>query len=87
MNRVDFFYPIQKKGGIIMIKVKRLNDKEFVVNSELILYIEATPDTVITLTNGHKIVVSDSVDEIVDKVIKYKARIHAFERRHDGNEV
>ncbi|CAK7020026.1 flagellar FlbD family protein [Tissierella carlieri] len=70
-----------------MIKVKRLNDKEFVVNSELILYIEATPDTVITLTNGHKIVVSDSVDEIVDKVIKYKARIHAFERRHDGNEV
>ncbi|MCQ4921788.1 flagellar FlbD family protein [Tissierella carlieri] len=70
-----------------MIKVKRLNDKEFVVNSELILYIEATPDTVITLTNGHKIVVSDSVDEIVDKVIKYKARIYAFERRYDGNEV
>ncbi len=70
-----------------MIKVKRLNDKEFVINSELILYIEATPDTVITLTNGQKIVVSDSVDEIIDKVIKYKAKIHMFERRYNGNEV
>ena len=70
-----------------MIKVKRLNDKEFVVNSELILYIEATPDTIITLTNGQKIVVSESVDEVIDKVIKYKAKIHSFERRYDGKEV
>lgn len=70
-----------------MIKVKRLNDKEFVVNSELILYIEETPDTVITLTNGQKIVVTDSVDEVIDKVINYKARIRAFVSRNDGNEV
>jgi len=70
-----------------MIKVKRLNDKEFVVNSELIFYLEATPDPVITLTNGQKIVVSDSVDEIIDKVIRYKAKIHMFERRYNGNEV
>ena len=64
-----------------MIKVKRLNDKEFVVNSELILFVEATPDTIITLTNGQKIVVLDSVDEVIDKVIKYKGKIHSFERR------
>ncbi|MBU5426536.1 flagellar FlbD family protein [Tissierella pigra] len=64
-----------------MIKVKRLNDKEFVVNSELILFVEETPDTVITLTNGQKIVVVDSVDEIIKKVIRYKAEIHNFERR------
>jgi len=70
-----------------MIKVKRLNDKEFIVNSELILYIEETPDTVITLTNGQKIIVSDSVDEVIEKVISYKAQIHAFVRRYDGNEV
>ncbi|MDR7856264.1 flagellar FlbD family protein [Tissierella sp.] len=70
-----------------MIKVKRLNDKEFVVNSELILYIEETPDTVITLTNGQKIVVTDSVDEVINKVASYKAMIHNFERRYDGNEV
>lgn len=70
-----------------MIKVKRLNDKEFVVNSDLILYIEETPDTVITLTNGKKIVVANSVDEVIEKVISYKARIYAFERRFNGNEV
>lgn len=70
-----------------MIKVKRLNDKEFVVNSELILYIEETPDTVITLTNGQKIVVTDSVDEVIDKVINYKTKIQPFVRRHNGNEV
>jgi len=70
-----------------MIKVKRLNDKEFVVNSDLILFIEATPDTVITLTNGQKIVVTDSVNEVIDKVINYKAKTFALERRYDGNEV
>lgn len=70
-----------------MIKVKRLNDKEFVVNSELILYIEETPDTVITLTNGQKIVVTDSVDEVIDKVVNYKAKTHAFVIRYSGNEV
>lgn len=70
-----------------MIKVKRLNDKEFVVNSDLILYIEETPDTVITLTNGQKIVVQQSVDDVINKIIEYKARILALERRYNGNEV
>ncbi|GMG97134.1 flagellar FlbD family protein [Tepidimicrobium xylanilyticum] len=58
-----------------MIRVKRLNGKEFVVNSDLIQFVEETPDTVITLTTGQKIVVSESIDEIIDKVIKYKAII------------
>lgn len=64
-----------------MIKVKRLNEKEFVVNSELILYIEETPDTVITLTTGQKIVVTESADEIIDMIIGYKGRIQDFERK------
>ncbi|GFN36414.1 flagellar FlbD family protein [Tepidimicrobium xylanilyticum] len=58
-----------------MIRVKRLNGKEFVVNSDLIQFVEETPDTVITLTTGQKIVVSESIDEIIDNVIKYKAMI------------
>jgi len=58
-----------------MIKVNRLNGKEFVVNCELIMYMEETPDTVITLTTGQKIVVSDKIDDIIDKVIEYKAKI------------
>ncbi len=61
-----------------MIKVKRLNGKEFVVNGELIMYIEETPDTVITLTNGQKIVVQQSVDEVIDEVIGYKSKINNF---------
>lgn len=64
-----------------MIKVKRLNEKEFVVNSELILYIEETPDTVITLTTGQKVVVTESADEIIDMIIGYKGRIQDFQRK------
>lgn len=58
-----------------MIKVKRLNGKEFVVNSDLIMYIEKTPDTVITLTTGQKIVVTDDIDDIINSIIEYKAKI------------
>ena len=64
-----------------MIKVRRLNDKEFVVNSDLILYIEETPDTVITLTTGQKIIVLDSVDDVICKVVEYKSRINTYEIR------
>lgn len=58
-----------------MIKVKKLNGKEFVVNCELIQYLEETPDTVLTLTTGQKIVIAETADEIIDKVIEYKAKI------------
>ncbi|NLJ79147.1 MAG: flagellar FlbD family protein [Tissierellia bacterium] len=72
-----------------MIKVRRLNGKEFVVNSELILYIEETPDTVITLTTGQKVVVIDTVDEVIDMVIEFKAKISTarYKDRVEGKEV
>lgn len=54
-----------------MIKVTRLNGKEFVVNAELIQYVEATPDTVITLVNHEKLVVKESIDEVVKRVVDY----------------
>ncbi|HHV27240.1 flagellar FlbD family protein [Anaerosalibacter bizertensis] len=57
-----------------MIKVKRLNEKEFVINSDLIEFIEETPDTVITLTTGRKVVVKESVDDIIEKVIDFKTK-------------
>lgn len=60
-----------------MIRLKRLNDKEFVVNCELIEFIEETPDTVITLTTGRKIVVKDSIEEVINKVISYKRQMFA----------
>lgn len=54
-----------------MIKVTRLNGKEFVVNAELIQYVEATPDTVITLVNHEKLVVKEPIDEIVKRIVEY----------------
>ena len=55
-----------------MIEVTRLNGKDFVLNAELIEVMEETPDTVITLTTGHKYVVKESLDEILDKIFTYK---------------
>lgn len=42
----------------------------------MIELIEETPDTVITLANGHKIVVIDTANQIIEKVIAFKRRIH-----------
>ncbi|NLM05387.1 MAG: flagellar FlbD family protein [Tissierellia bacterium] len=66
-----------------MIKLRRLNEKEFVVNKDLILFVEETPDTVITLTNGQKIVVADTVDEVIEKVMLYNAKVYHFEREYE----
>ncbi|SDY91552.1 flagellar FlbD family protein [Tindallia californiensis] len=58
-----------------MIKLTRLNKSEIVVNAELIQYIEETPDTVITLTTGNKIVVLENTSDIIEKVIDFKRRL------------
>jgi flagellar protein FlbD len=58
-----------------MIKLTRLNNSLIVVNSELIEHIEALPDTIITLTTGQKIIVRESVDEVIDKVREYRRSI------------
>ncbi|WP_408956638.1 flagellar FlbD family protein [Natroniella sp. ANB-PHB2] len=58
-----------------MIKLTRLNDSEIVVNAELVESIEATPDTVITLTTNHRLIVKEDVDDIIDMIINYKRRI------------
>jgi len=63
-----------------MIRVTRLNNQPFVVNCELIKFIEETPDTVLTLITGEKIVVSESMDEIIERVIEYGRRLRAFRR-------
>jgi len=55
-----------------MIKLIRLNDKEFALNAEMIESLESTPDTVITLVSGKKCIVKDSLDEVIRKVIEYK---------------
>jgi flagellar protein FlbD len=61
-----------------MISLRRLNDKGFVVNAELIKMIEETPDTLITLINGDHFMVRESVQEVVDKAIDYARQVRAF---------
>lgn len=60
-----------------MIKVTRLNGSELVINADLIQTLEATPDTVLTLTTDLKYVVREDVEEIVARVISYKRAILA----------
>ncbi len=59
-----------------MIEVTRLNGKSFYINCDLMEFVESTPDTVITLTNGKKVVVKESPEEINTKIIEFKRRIH-----------
>lgn len=54
-----------------MIKVTKLNKEIFYINPTLIETVERTPDTVITLINGKKIIVSESIDEMRDIFIEY----------------
>jgi len=58
-----------------MIRLTRLNQKPLVLNAELIAYVESTPDTLVTLSNGNRVHVRETVDQVVDRVIAYKARI------------
>jgi len=55
-----------------MIILTRFNNKNFVVNAELIEFVEATPDTIITTTSGKKLIVKEPVEEVVRKVIEYR---------------
>jgi flagellar protein FlbD len=58
-----------------MIYVTRLNHKSLVINSDLIEQIEMTPDTVISLTTGEKIMVLESSDELVERVVNFRRSI------------
>ena len=55
-----------------MIRVTRLNGSEIMVNAEMIEFIEATPDTIITLISGKKIMVGEAVDLVVKRVVDYR---------------
>jgi flagellar protein FlbD len=55
-----------------MIKVTRLNDSKLVINADLIEFVEALPDTIISLTTGKKIVVRESADEVISRVAAFR---------------
>jgi flagellar protein FlbD len=58
-----------------MIVVTRLNHTPIVVNPDLIVFIEETPDTIITLASGEKLVIEEKVGEVIKRVIEFKRSI------------
>ncbi len=58
-----------------MISVKKLNGRDVIINCDLIETIEALPDTTITMTNGKIFITTDTVDDVIEKIIEYKNKI------------
>ena len=58
-----------------MISLTRLNGQSLVVNEDVIKWIETTPDTVLTLTTGDKLLVKESAEVVIEKCLVFKARV------------
>ena len=54
-----------------MVRLTRLNNTEFLLNAELIKFVESCPDTVITLVNCETLMVRETVDEVVRRIMTY----------------
>jgi len=59
----------------IMIELTKLNDVKFTVNADIIELVEETPDTVVTLTTGRKLIVKESRQDVTNLVIAYRRSI------------
>ena len=59
-----------------MIKLTKLRGEAIAINCEQIEAIESSPDTIITLMNGHKYIVHEPLEEVIQKVIEYKQQIN-----------
>ena len=58
-----------------MIQLTRLNNQPLTVNSDLIKFIEKAPDTVLTLVSGEKVVVLESCEQVLEKVVEFRRTI------------
>ncbi len=62
-----------------MIRLTRLSRVAIILNADLIEHIEETPDTVITLTTGQILRVRESAEEVVERIVDFRRRIHGPE--------
>lgn len=70
----------------LMITVTRFDHTEMIVNADLIEFVEALPDTHITLVTGKKLLVREKPSEIVDRVVAYRRAAGPLLRRPDTGE-
>jgi len=67
-----------------MIKLTLYNDSDVILNADLIEFIERTPDTLVSLVTGKKVMVKESVEDVIGKVVAYR-RLIAKNQRMFGN--
>jgi flagellar protein FlbD len=58
-----------------MVRLTRLNGQALVINSDLIKFVEQAPDTLITLLNGEKLMVRESAEEVVGRVVEFRRSV------------
>ena len=60
-----------------MIELTKLNDVKFTLNADVIEFVEETPDTVVTLTTGQKVIVKETRQEITALVVGYRKSLYS----------
>lgn len=65
-----------------MIRLTRLNNQPLAVNSDLIKFVEQAPDTMLTLVTGEKIVVRETEQQVLDRIVEFRRLIAAKLPRH-----
>ena len=60
-----------------MIQLTRLNSNPIALNSDLIKFVENAPDTVITLINGEKVIVRETSDEVIQRIVEFRRAVMA----------
>ncbi len=66
-----------------MIILTRLNDSRFAVNPDLVERMHSNPDTTLTLVDGTTYIVTETMDEVIELMARYRARIISLARFHD----
>ncbi|MCC3276463.1 MULTISPECIES: flagellar FlbD family protein [unclassified Arthrobacter] len=63
-----------------MIVLTRLNDAQFAINPDLIERIHANPDTTLVMVDGSKYIVTESMQEVIDRIAAYRALVISMAR-------
>lgn len=58
-----------------VIKLTRLNHHVVAINPDTVLWAEASPDTTLCLVGGEKVLVRETLDELIDRVIEFRRRV------------
>ena len=77
---------MSRKGNLV-IQLTRLNSNPIALNSDLIKFVENAPDTVITLINGEKIIVRETSDEVIHRIVEFRRQVLAGLPSWSGGDV